>query len=400
MESYTDRMQPAAYRGVPFKVLRVETEGGRRVPVHQFPLRDRASVEDLGRSVRRYSMRAFIIGDDFIERRDRLIKVLETPGPGFPRKVGGILVHPTFGRLQAVPETWRMVEGRGEGNSTAIDITFIESGDILGPVETVGRVAAVDTAADALQDAAGATVTAELAVTGPETIREAASTAVAGFGAKIRELSFFTGTASKVAALGASVTRLVGQATQLATSPIELVAAVREANDGIRAAVSNQRDALTSYESLFTLTATQAIGTSATTTAANKNATMLSRLFRMSAVAGAAQAGARVPWEFRGEAVEARDRIFAQLDTLTDDSTDSELDALLTLRRLVTSAVPDPSQDLPRLRDITLPRARIAAVLAYQLYGDVDREAEIITRNRLRHPGRVPGGETIQVLTR
>mgnify|MGYP000977712715 CR=1 FL=1 len=33
-----------------------------------------------------------------------------------------------------------------------------------------------------------------------------------------------------------------------------------------------------------------------------------------------------------------------------------------------------------------------ALVAAHRLYGDAGRDAEIVGRNRIRHPGRVPGG--------
>jgi prophage DNA circulation protein len=39
-----------------------------------------------------------------------------------------------------------------------------------------------------------------------------------------------------------------------------------------------------------------------------------------------------------------------------------------------------------------------ALVLAYSLYEDASRDADIIARNNVRHPGFVPGGRTLEVL--
>jgi len=40
-----------------------------------------------------------------------------------------------------------------------------------------------------------------------------------------------------------------------------------------------------------------------------------------------------------------------------------------------------------------------AIVLAYRLYGDAERADEIVARNRVRHPGFVPGGQPLEVLS-
>jgi prophage DNA circulation protein len=59
--------------------------------------------------------------------------------------------------------------------------------------------------------------------------------------------------------------------------------------------------------------------------------------------------------------------------------------------------------DLSRLVHITSPQTRPALSLAWQLYGDdpdavSTRADEIARRNRLAHPGFVPGGRDIEVI--
>jgi len=43
-----------------------------------------------------------------------------------------------------------------------------------------------------------------------------------------------------------------------------------------------------------------------------------------------------------------------------------------------------------RLVDVTPPETLPALVLAYRRFGDATREAEVVQRNRIRHPGFVP----------
>ncbi|WP_270796216.1 DNA circularization N-terminal domain-containing protein [Aeromonas sp. QDB11] len=80
--SRTDRLQPASFRGVAFKVDSDDLQVGRRTVLHEYPGRDTPSVEDLGRETREYAISAYLIGHDFIAERDRLIEALEQAGPG------------------------------------------------------------------------------------------------------------------------------------------------------------------------------------------------------------------------------------------------------------------------------------------------------------------------------
>jgi prophage DNA circulation protein len=57
---------------------------------------------------------------------------------------------------------------------------------------------------------------------------------------------------------------------------------------------------------------------------------------------------------------------------------------------------------LPSLFDYQVPTDVLPAlVLAYNQYKDLDRENEIITRNRtlIPHPGFLPSGDTIELLS-
>jgi prophage DNA circulation protein len=40
-----------------------------------------------------------------------------------------------------------------------------------------------------------------------------------------------------------------------------------------------------------------------------------------------------------------------------------------------------------------------ALVVAHRVYGDATRADEIVSRNRVRHPGFVPGGIALEVAT-
>ena len=107
------------------------------------------------------------------------------------------------------------------------------------------------------------------------------------------------------------------------------------------------------------------------------------------------------------EAAGARDAAADALDTLAtrqadagDDDGAAIYDALrLALVRYVTAR----GGSLARLQAFTPARTEPALVIAFRLYGDAvsvaDQADEICTRNAIAHPGFVPGGIALQVLT-
>ena len=66
MSAATDKLLPASFRGVKFFIEKAELSAGRRTQVHEYPLRDKPFVEDLGRATRTITITAFVIGSDFI----------------------------------------------------------------------------------------------------------------------------------------------------------------------------------------------------------------------------------------------------------------------------------------------------------------------------------------------
>ena len=129
-ENWRDKLRPASFRGVPFGVITEDTTHGRRVAVHDYPYRDTAWVEDMGRGLRKITMRCFIVensqvygGGDVILQRRSLIDACEKNG-------SGTLIHPTLGELTvSVPEGGLRVSGSMDnGRAFEFSLTVFESG--------------------------------------------------------------------------------------------------------------------------------------------------------------------------------------------------------------------------------------------------------------------------------
>ncbi|EPH1720558.1 DNA circularization N-terminal domain-containing protein, partial [Klebsiella quasipneumoniae] len=127
---WQSKLRPSSFRGVPFAVIAEEGSHGRRQAVHEYPYRDTAWIEDMGRGVRRIVIRGFIIqdsqlygGGDVISQRQALIAACEEKG-------SGTLIHPTLGEMTvSVPENGLRLSGSADsGRVFEFTLMVIESG--------------------------------------------------------------------------------------------------------------------------------------------------------------------------------------------------------------------------------------------------------------------------------
>ncbi len=150
--SWSDELQQASFRGLPFGVHGGEGRFGRRVVPHEYPGRDKPYVEDLGRATRRIRLVGFLVensvvygGGSVIAQREAMIAAAETAGPG-------ILVHPTLGQLTvSIPDGGLAVSERSDaGRYFELNFTFIESGDRVFPSITQASGSLLSDLANAL----------------------------------------------------------------------------------------------------------------------------------------------------------------------------------------------------------------------------------------------------------
>ncbi|RPD91909.1 hypothetical protein EGN69_15685 [Pseudomonas monteilii] len=122
MTTWRDELHPASFRGVPFHVDSDSMPVGRRTQVHEYPQRDKPLVEDLGRITREIKLAAFVIGEDFLIKRDALLNALDKPG-------AGELIHPWYGRLMVTATGCSVGHERREGGMARFDLVFVEDGE-------------------------------------------------------------------------------------------------------------------------------------------------------------------------------------------------------------------------------------------------------------------------------
>jgi prophage DNA circulation protein len=116
-------------------------------------------------------------------------------------------------------------------------------------------------------------------------------------------------------------------------------------------------------------------------------------------VATTAEASATVDFASHQEAAAVREALAVALEAEAETADDAVYQALMDLRAAVVADITARGANLARIVTLRQPGTLPALVVAHRLYGDAARAEEIVARNALRHPGFVPGGRDLQVLT-
>lgn len=126
-KTWRDNLRPASFRGVPFFVEDSRTVIGRRVVLHEYPLRDKPYAEDLGKKAQVMRFTAFVVGADYMEKRDALIEALELEG-------AGELIHPYYGsKTVTATEDIEITESHEFGGMARFSLAFVEAGEQIFP---------------------------------------------------------------------------------------------------------------------------------------------------------------------------------------------------------------------------------------------------------------------------
>lgn len=443
--SFFDRLRKATFRGVPFGVVEHALEGGRRIASTEYPQRDTPYHEDLGLRMRGFTVEAYVHGARWLEERDALLSACEQEGPGE-------LVHPWLGTRDVVCHGYRLRESSAELGLARLTLLFSDAGENRFPAAAIDTQADVQAKADRAGTALRQSFAARWDVAGPDFLELAARSQLDALARRLGSLRLGSGSAMALLqaagaealaadlrdgnALGGSVLRLLTVGGGLvsdgksiaASSPLYSVFTLLGLGN-VNAAIGQVRSYVGTGSTSTSLPAAAAGGAIATrppdlvaarglmtqtdtlpeefpevaqTTPARaqqaRNRAAFEELVRGGAVVETARLGSALDFEAYEDAIAWRDDITARLADRMLTADDNVFPALADLRAAVARDINARATDLARLRTVT-PAATIPAlVLAHRLYEDPARAAEIVARNRIRHPGFVPGGAELRVL--
>lgn len=396
-------MQPASFRGVPFRVNDESGPVGRDVQIHEYPKKDEPYVEDMGRRTRTYRFTAYVVGANCFDERDALLKALDEPGPGE-------LVHPWYGRKTVTATNECSVSHRmDEGGVVRFELVFVDSGKLENPKPVTNTGQQLKAAAESVESSAlDRFQTALGAVDMARVKANSLASGVSGiFGAVQGYLSPFTslfGTVSGLldtvmnapANLSGMLLGALGEITRGFSSFGGSVADVRNSASAVPALAAIPSppgtDAAALQTAVVNLFQDVAIA-NALRDAAEMPAAIPPPSQRVDAPALDVQAASPVAVDetpIADDVIGARDAVSAAVWDVALQSDAQHFAVLTDARQAMESHLAQVARAGVRLTAYT-PNATVPAlVLAYSRYGDARRADEIVARNRLTYPGFVP----------
>lgn len=387
MASWRDKMRAAKFRAVEFYVESSDGSGGRRSVVHEYPQRDKPFVEDLGLKARGFTLDAYVIGDDYLNKRNALLAALESDeGPGE-------LAHPYVGTRRVAVISYRYRESKDEGGMCRFQIEFVETDATpLQPTAVQNPAAKVATSVTIAKTAAASDFKTKYL---PGALLTSLSDSLVSASQTINAQSNNFGmSAQAVAGLQQNLAMFAASAASNVSSP-----------DAVLNAVSNLFDFITGS----TLAAIQAIfgfnpGVRPPATTSNRvreqaNFDAIQNLIKNRTVIKGVELAPSQPFASYQEAVAHRDALVDMLDSQADGAGDALYPALLQLRADLVKAVPGEDSDLPYLTTYTPVVTLPSLVIAHKLYGNLDREADLLARNKVNNPVFVGGGKALEILS-
>ena len=403
------RLRVAAFKGVYFSGISHATPGGKRTVRHEIPGADYPQIDDAGERAREIDLEAIIVGSTYMDLRDELLAACRSPGPGD-------LIHPWYGviRCQCVGIVPR--ESEREGGIARISLTFHEVSGVTvtpDPDMTAATGADADLAALSLAariEAGLADFTGWIGEHGLNDLKAAyqfANDVIEGasdiygstVGAALQAFhdadTALAGLLGDTAGLASNITETFGNLSTLIPSTQTL------AGYEMCMRLFGFGDGSSPYggdvKTLPQNTAREQV-------AADNQTLLVDAVKNMALIEAARLAVTTTPTSYN-QAADIRDRLVDALDTQINAAGEAGADDLLVsleaLRASATLALRGVGANLARVVDHQLPYVVVpAVVLAYDLYGDPDRDQEIVDRNpTAHHPGFLPTAAPLEVLS-
>lgn len=395
--SWRDQYLKASFRNVPFYVESHELSGGRRGVSHEYVQRDKPFAEDTGKQARSFTVEAYILGTDYFAARDALLTALETEGPGE-------LVHPYLGRQFVQAFGFRMRETTRDGGFVSFSITFTEAGEAAFPAATIDNRRVLNEKSEDLLDKIEKQFAKVFSVLEkPQYVVDEAVKKVNQIADKINEVTAkVAATQQKAAETQKRIEDLKNKATDLVRTPDKLANAITNALKGVQDAVENARDQFKSFAQMLGFGREDApIPTPTSTREQQKiNNDSLNQLVQISALALASQAAVDIPFESTQDANDVKETLVEnfeeqEINPATDDET---FQAIVDTKTEVRKGVPPPAEQLPTIGSIELGQTTPSLVVTYDIYENPLYEQDLIDRNKISHPGFIPGGTPLEVL--
>ena len=393
---WRERLRPASFRGVPFFVDGSQFTSGRRVVFHEYPDRDDPYSEDMGKVGKTWKVEGHILGVDYDKIKKKLIKACEEEG-------SGELIHPYYGTLKVNCGAISIDEDTKEGGIAKVSFQFYESGDNRFPKKINGKLGLlVGKATAALSAAKKAHDTAVTIAKAPgqvvAALRETVGAAMDAFTAATSVVAVI---ADEMALLAFSIRNLKAEVNDLMQSPIKLSQRVLDSLALLEGACSTSKGRYEALQTLFDFGDNDPVipGTTPSRDLERSNDVAFSNLIKQAAIIEAAKTTGEIEFESVEEANAVREELRTLIENQIETTTDDDIfQGFKDLLAELVELLPDVDSDIPAIQEITLEQTTPALLVAYDLFLSPEVEPDLITRNKIRHPGFIPPFKILEVI--
>lgn len=121
--SWSNQLEIASFAGVEFQCQSTEDSIDRRLAEHEYPWKDGADIEDMGRRARRTRITAVFVGAEYETELGAFLKVADGG------KVGRF-IHPLLGSWNAYVASAPIKHEHSSRDMATVDVEFVEDGTL------------------------------------------------------------------------------------------------------------------------------------------------------------------------------------------------------------------------------------------------------------------------------
>ena len=391
----------ASYKGTPFWVERDEEEGGRRIVVHQFPMRDDPYLEDLGEDKRAFRVTAYVASDSADTDAGSLVATCAMRGPG-------PLVLPTHGPILTRCLKFARERSKDQHGYIGFELHFVREGyaSALASVSMLANMVFV--AADAAAASIMAAFVSSIQVTRqPDYVVAAATNGAQDAIAAVEAIRTSEPVDPVVSAAQRNETQaifdaapdLIEDPVKVGELPARIIAAARAIAGAMPASSAVTAFGAIAGDSTLSASVPTSVGvvvnpypTPGRLTAA-RNDVAGKHLLLLAALTAYCEAIARVKLSDRPSAITLRANVAEYIEAILMVIPAGDIDLYNAIAALRNSVIEYLSRAVLDLAPVVTVEANLvlpSLYWAWRLYADPNRSDELVARNLVQHPSFMP----------
>lgn len=398
--SWREKLLPSSFKGAPFHVEDIDYKSGRRIASFEFPKLNKPATEDLGKKQGSWSVQAYVIGADYLDRLNELITACESDG-------AGILVHPFEGDINVQCEEIAVRQSFSkDGNMALVSMSFVEAGKELYPDAVEDKSAILSDSKAKAIDVSNKDFAKKFSVAGKgQFLVNSASSQMSKWTSKMTgSLSSAKGESNSIAGIGYSIRNMQANVGDTAKDPLKLAKSFSSNISGLKDSFSTDRtgkkESFGAYKKLFSTDNSASYNQqplTQTRVQELENQKAIDQHAKNVATLEAVEIATTVEFDSYEEAAQLKEEILDQIDAVCENASDELYYELTKMKACFIDLVPSKDYSLPMLKKVRTLETENSLTLSYRIYGNLEKEQEIQKRNKIKNPLFIPSDTEMEV---